>query len=114
MKRDTLNIITYIMSVVCLALFIAGGALLTAGLPSPHKHVGRHISSTQSTCTGAGNVEYWRCEECGKYFADELLTEQITQADTVIAQLPHTEEIIEGTPATCTSSGITDGKRCRV
>ncbi len=114
MKRDKLNIITYIMSVICLALFIAGGAMLTAGLPSAHEHVGVHISATEATCEYAGNVEYWLCKSCGKYFADELLTEEITQADAVIAQLPHTEEVIEGTPATCTSTGLSDGKRCTV
>lgn len=114
MKRYLPHVIFYIMSVVCLALFITGGALLTAGRKSAHKHVGGHISATQPTCTAAGNTEFWFCETCGKYFSDELLTDEISQADTILAQLPHTEETIQGIPATCTTAGLTDGKRCTV
>ncbi|MDE7084349.1 MAG: leucine-rich repeat domain-containing protein, partial [Clostridia bacterium] len=32
----------------------------------------------------------------------------------VIAQLPHTEEIIPAVPSTCTEHGLTEGKRCTV
>ena len=39
--------------------------------------------------TKAGNIEYWTCDVCGKYFADAAATNEITKEDTVIAQLPH-------------------------
>lgn len=35
-----------------------------------------------------GNIEYWYCEDCGKYFADKGGEKEIAQADTVIAKLP--------------------------
>nr|MDD5838234.1 InlB B-repeat-containing protein [Eubacteriales bacterium] len=52
------------------------------------------ISATDATVTQTGNKEYWHCLDCGKYFADENGTTEITLDDTVIAKLP--PEIIEG------------------
>jgi len=43
-----------------------------------HEHEMTHKSFNQSTCTGSGNVEYWYCKSCGKYFADENGKEEIT------------------------------------
>ena len=37
-----------------------------------------------ATETEAGNIAYWYCEGCGKYFADEALTKEITKDDTVV------------------------------
>ena len=47
-----------------------------------------------ATVTETGNIEYWYCKDCDKYFADENGTNEITLDDTVIAKLP--PEIIEG------------------
>ena len=35
-------------------------------------------------CTKPGNIAYWRCPDCKKYYADEDLTVVIEKADTVI------------------------------
>ena len=35
-----------------------------------------------------GNIEYWHCTGCGRYFSDAQAAEEITQADTVLAKLP--------------------------
>lgn len=37
------------------------------------------------TANESGNIEYWYCGECGKYFSDEALTKEIKQADTILA-----------------------------
>lgn len=47
-----------------------------------------HIESNPATTTADGNIEYWYCNRCGKYFADEAATLEITKADTIIAALP--------------------------
>ena len=41
-----------------------------------------------STTDAEGNIEYWRCEGCGKYFADSAGTKEITAKDTVTGKLP--------------------------
>ena len=38
-----------------------------------------------ATAITAGNIAYWYCADCGKYFSDEALTKEIAKADTVIA-----------------------------
>lgn len=41
-----------------------------------------------ATTDAEGNIEYWRCESCGKYFADSAGTKEITAKDTVTGKLP--------------------------
>ena len=41
-----------------------------------------------------GNIEYWYCDGCGKYFSDEAGTQEIALADTVIPKL--TEHTADG------------------
>ncbi len=61
----------------------------------PHEHTPVRTEAKEPTCTEAGNIEYWYCPDCGKYFSDETLTQEITKEDTVI-------------PAKCsTSTGTT-------
>lgn len=47
----------------------------------------KHIDAKAATKTAGGNIEYWYCEDCGKYFADAAATKEIKQADTVTAKL---------------------------
>ena len=47
----------------------------------------KHIGAKAATKTAGGNIEYWYCEDCGKYFADAAATKEIKQADTVTAKL---------------------------
>ena len=48
----------------------------------------KHIDAKAATKTAEGNIEYWYCEGCGKYFADKDGAKEITKADTVTAKLP--------------------------
>ena len=41
-----------------------------------------------ATTDAEGNIEYWRCEGCGKYFTDSAGTKEITAKDTVTGKLP--------------------------
>lgn len=43
------------------------------------------VEAKAPTATEPGNIEYWYCEQCDQYFADESLTELITQEQTVLA-----------------------------
>ena len=58
------------------------------GEPDPKNHTNlQHISAKAATKTAGGTIEYWYCEDCGKYFADAAATKEIKQADTVTAKL---------------------------
>ena len=58
------------------------------GEPDPKNHTNlKHIDAKAATKTAEGNIEYWYCEDCGKYFADAAATKEIKQADTVTAKL---------------------------
>lgn len=55
-----------------------------------HEHTLTHFSATESTCQTKGNVEYWYCESCGKYFLDEDATIIVSEKSTQSALAEHT------------------------
>ena len=54
--------------------------------PKNHTNL-KHFQATAATKTTEGNIEYWYCEGCGKYFSDKDGTKEIKKADTVTAKL---------------------------
>ena len=48
----------------------------------------KHIEAKAATKTSEGNIEYWYCEGCGKYYKDAKATQEITKEQTVTAKLP--------------------------
>ncbi|MCD8372210.1 MAG: hypothetical protein LUD27_02785, partial [Clostridia bacterium] len=76
-----------------------------------HVHVYTRIPAVDATCESTGNIEYWYCYGCCKYFADSNGDTEISQSDTVIAKLAHTAgEAVEENrvEATCTETGSYD------
>ena len=55
------------------------------------------------TCTEDGNIAYWYCETCDKYFSDETAAEEIGLADTVLEATGHSYE-----NGKCTACGEID------
>ena len=54
----------------------------------PHNHANlKHVEAKAATTAAEGNIEYWYCDGCGKYYKDKDATEEITQDDTVRAKL---------------------------
>ena len=49
-----------------------------------HVHDLTHVAAKAPTCAAAGNIEYWFCALCGKYFSDAAAQNEIAQADTVL------------------------------
>ena len=47
-----------------------------------------HISAKAATEDAEGNVEYWLCGGCDKYYSDKDGAKEIKKADTVTAKLP--------------------------
>ena len=59
------------------------------GSLDPNNHADlKHIAAKAATAAAEGNIEYWYCEDCDKYFSDAAAAKEITKADTVTAKLP--------------------------
>lgn len=48
----------------------------------------KHIDAKAATKTAEGNIEYWYCGGCDKYYSDKDGINEIKKADTVTAKLP--------------------------
>ena len=59
------------------------------GEPDPKNHTDlKHFPAKAATEDSEGNIEYWYCSGCGKYYSDKDGTKEIKKADTVTAKLP--------------------------
>ena len=54
--------------------------------PKNHTNL-KHFPATAATKTTEGNIEYWYCSSCKKYYKDATATQEIKQADTVTEKL---------------------------
>ena len=78
-----------------------------------HVHSLSKVDAKEATCTEQGNIEYYFCEGCGKYFSDAEGKEEIELSSTVI---PAAHDLTQ-TPAkeaTCTEDGNTAYYTCSV
>ena len=71
-------------------------------------------SRVEATCQTTGNIEYYYCSTCQKYFTDFNGENEISISQTIIDKVNHTYAVIKGTPATCTNNGLSDGVICSV
>ena len=59
------------------------------GEPDPKNHTDlKHIPAKAATEDAEGNIEYWYCGGCNRYYSDKDGTKEIKKADTVTAKLP--------------------------
>jgi len=70
--------------------------------------------ATAPTCTEPGNIDFWFCSTCSKAYSDEACTTEVTDEEVVIPATGHTEETLAAVEATCTETGLTEGKKCSV
>ena len=63
-----------------------------------HTHTLTRVPAQQSYCLKEGTIEYWKCDECGKYFADEAAQEEISLEETVLP-FKHRPVYVEGQEA---------------
>lgn len=110
MKKLILTLLTLVCA-LCFAFGLAacGGG----GDPSTvtHEHSLIHRNAEKADCENDGNIEYWQCEECGKYFTDERAENGITEEEVVIKAkhfLSHTAE----NPANCEDDGNIEYWQC--
>lgn len=70
-----------------------------------------HHGRAEPNCISEGNIEYWECGLCERYFLDEAGTQETALKNVVLAKTGHTpgEAVRENEiPATCTADGSYD------
>ena len=73
------------------------------GKPDLNNHTDlKHIDAKAATEDAEGNIEYWYCGGCDKYYSDKDGINEIKKADTVTAKLPGNPK----SPRTGNASGL--------
>ena len=91
-KRDTSHTETencHGGTATCTAKAVCEICKASYGSPDPNNHTDlKHIDAKAATVAEEGNIAYWYCDGCKKYFSDAAAIKEITKAATVTAKLP--------------------------
>lgn len=83
---DCTNAAVYLKSCSCGQVSTNNADVFTSGTPAGHKTVCHE--AVEANCIATGNVEYWECKSCNKYFNNEAATTEIQLENTVVDKAP--------------------------
>lgn len=78
------------------------------------KHNAIKVERKDPTCTEKGNIEYWYCEACRKYFQDEALTKELKQEATILLATGHNLTKVDEKKPTVDAAGNIEYWYCEV
>ena len=78
------------------------------------KHNAVKVERKDPTCTEKGNIEYWYCEACRKYFQDEALTKELKQEETILPATGHNLTKVDEKKPTVDAAGNIEYWYCKV
>ena len=78
------------------------------------KHNAVKVERKDPTCTEKGNIEYWYCEACRKYFQDEALTKELKQEETILPATGHNLTKVDEKKPTVDATGNVEYWYCEV
>lgn len=78
------------------------------------KHNAVKVERKDPTCTEKGNIEYWYCEACRKYFQDEALTKELKQEETILPATGHNLTKVDEKKLTVDAAGKIEYWYCEV
>ena len=70
------------------------------------------VEAVAATCSKEGVGAHWLCTVCGRKYADEAGTQELTEQELVLSKLPCRLEAVSGTDASCTGAGVAAHYRC--
>lgn len=94
--------------------YIAGGYGVELKPSTPKcSHSMQFFAASEATCTEDGNIAYWYCTNCGRYFADENGDSEIT-AENITIKAAHSLVHYNYNEPTYTASGNREYWKCSV
>lgn len=103
--------------VILLRRYIAGGygvELAPGTNTDKETHTLQRVDYKAATCIEKGNIAYWYCSKCQKYYSDEKGSFEISAKQIIIDLTDHQVVVDEAVPATKDSAGLTEGSHCAV
>ena len=94
--------------------YIVGDDIQLKPSMSECSHTMQMTESKMATCTETGNIAYWHCTKCGKYYADAEGKEETSLENTIIEATGHTLVTDPAVAATEETTGLTEGTHCSV
>ncbi len=102
MKKKFLAAFVSLLALSGISFGLASCESNPSGDVEEHVHNMIHVEAVEPTCA-EGNIEYWYCQDCRKYFSDEAATQEITYAETKLD--PVTDEHTYGEDDICIYCG---------
>lgn len=95
--------------------FVAGGYGVDLKPSTPKcSHTMEHVAYKAPACEEAGNLSYYHCTTCDKYYNDSNGSQEIALSSTVLSAVGHTAVTDPAVEPTYTSVGWTEGSHCSV
>ena len=88
------------------------GIILVRGSVCVHEL--EEVPEKEATCTEDGNIAYWHCSKCDKYYSDAKASKMIALSETITEATGHTEVVLPAVAPTYTETGLTEGRKCSV
>ena len=76
-----------------------------ASVQAEHTHNLTPVSENPATCTTAGNIAYYTCDGCDKWFSDAAGTSEITDHSSVVIKTIHNPVLVKAEEATAAREG---------
>ncbi len=86
------------------------GIILVRGSVCVHEL--EEVPEKEATCTEEGNIAYWHCIKCDRYYSDAKATNVISLANTITEATGHTIVVDAAVAPTYDTTGLTEGKHC--
>ena len=104
------------VDIILIRRFITGGYGVELKTPTSLlcNHTMEKTEAKSATCTDDGNINYWYCTTCKKYFSDEYGNHEISLDSTNIPATGHTVVVDSAVQPTYTETGLTEGAHCSV
>lgn len=112
-KKISSVLLTGVMA-VSLAAVAACAPSGNEGGENEHLHTLSKTNAKSSSCKEKGNIEYWYCGDCGKYFTDGEAKNETTLAGVTLDFASHTLSKTDASDADCMTDGNIDYWSCSV